>query len=755
MKRSAFAVALVVLSVCGTILAQSPAPLAERMPQGAIFYLGWAGRSDTFDKSKFGQLLGSPVLAEMTQAAHAALQKQAGGDEMEKALLERAWNIAAFAWQHPLAVGMYDINKAGPGANLDAVLIIDAGKDKAALSAEVDKLVKLLGDKLKLTPGDGGLTSFQTPAGECIFGFAENLFVIGFGKSAQAVLDQRPISSRRAFLATQADFAAAMKDVSPGQPQMAYFLDVPKVLALVRKMEAAPKAAGTETPGSAAAPAPTTAPADDQIAKAMKGLGLDKVTAVAGAVTVVDQQMYGKGRIYSKGPHQGLLMLLAGKPLPANALADAPADTLFAAAVSLDPAKLLAEVRRVSGAFDLTLPIKIDAALKAASLQLGVDLEKDLLANLGDQWTIVSAPSLGGLLTGTVASVEVKDAAKVAAILAKLEEVGSRSGDVAFQTVKGPWEIHYMVSKGPASNFFPIAPAWTIAEKKLYIALWPQVLQAALPSDDTLLHRGNGMGNLGTNPDFAAARKKLAGSPAVLTFVNTRSIVRTAYGLPVITWTMLANMAKKQAGVDLRPDMLPDLSAMEDFLRVDMSAISSDENGITFESYGPLPTTGLQIVGPLPVLMGAALYPSANRARELSRRSMSASNLHSIGMGIMIYATQNNSKMPPDMDALLKAKIVPDARVMISPMSGRQPQLDKDGNLIGGSDYVYVGGKIGSTDKVKSPSEFIVAYEPSSFYNNEGANVLFLDGHVAFMPAKAFEEALKKTQDYITKQSEK
>jgi len=54
--------------------------------------------------------------------------------------------------------------------------------------------------------------------------------------------------------------------------------------------------------------------------------------------------------------------------------------------------------------------------------ELGCSLEDDVLASLGDTWVLSSAASQGGFLTGTVLSVEVTDADKLAEVIAKIEE---------------------------------------------------------------------------------------------------------------------------------------------------------------------------------------------------------------------------------------------------------------------------------------------------------------------------------------------
>ncbi len=759
MKSSKHILTVCLLSFVASAALAAP-PLADKVPENTIFYLGWAGRNLTFDGSLLGQMLKEPEVA----AIFAGLKRAATvgiGDKMDgQAALDHAWEMAGIAWQKPMALALIDLSlmkqeRPGPEgrpimvssqpAPVGAVLI-DLGKDRAAFDNHLQKLLNLAGEELKITRATvGNVTyqSFATPVGPCGLGYVGDLFFACVGEKVPETI-VAIAGGKQKPLAVNAKFVAAMKEVAAEQPQMAVYLDAARTYEVVDKLLAGQGPRGAEKVAD--------------FHRIIKALGIDGVTALAGAGNIVDRGVHEKVRIFTDAPHTGVLMLLSGKPLSPKALAGAPADADVVCAASLNPAKLLAELKRVAAEIEPKAAEEIEANLASASKELGVDIEKDLLAHIGDEWTLCSAGSLGGFITGTAVSVELKDPAKFAESLGKLEAFFKRMlGQEAPGTApatrprgRGPeirsckigaLEVHYVAISGGTITMWlgAVAPAWAIHNGRLHIAAFPQVVAAAAT--------GSAEKPLTDSPTFAAVRKRVSPTPSILMYANTPGLLRKLYGVPLVGWTLMTNMIGREVGPALTPEMLPILPKIEKYLTPDICAVSADAKGITIESYGSGIGVGMIAGSPVgPALTTAMLLPPLSRARMLAKRSLSAANLKNIGMGCMMYQVEEN-QLPPDLIKLVeKNAIIPE--LLMSPNSGRKVRLDAKGKPIGPFDYVYLGSDL-KKDDIRDPGGTILAYERPEINRYQGTNVLYADGHVTWVSMARFQRDLNRTKTFL------
>ncbi len=742
--------AILAVILLGASAGMSAQPLADKVPAGSLAYMGWAGRSLTFDGSMLGQLLAEPGLESVFQAIRKAAASSLAEDPDSLATFESLWAMGGIAWQHPVALALVDLTlppAGGEGGDSDeplpvGVILIDLQKDRAAFAAQLQKLLATVAKKLELSRvavGDQSYHRFDTPAGPCAMGFVGDIFFVSIGEGMPTRI-AAVAAGKADSLGNDAKFQAAMKEVAGENEQLSYYLDVSRLLAIIEKMEPVGPAE------------PKAAEGDGSFRKILKASGVDGVTALAGTVRIVDRGVYEKCRIFSPAPHRGMMLLMAGKPLGPDALAWIPADADVAAVMNLDPSRLLAEIKRVAGVISPDAASQLDGVLATASEAVGVDIENELLAHMGDEWTFVSAPSLGGTLTGTAASVQLKDPAAFSAALAKLEAqleqtMGALVG-AASAPAEGPGgqrptirryksgdiEVHYVSAPGLPS---PIAPAWAVHKGRFYVAAFPQVVAAAAG--------GSAVGPLTKSQDFIALRKRLSPNASMLTYTNTPAMVRRLYGLILLGGTAGANMLGGFT-TDIRPEVLPPLPKVEKYLWPEMSAISADEKGILMESYGSLPAAFSSSLSQLPLQL-PVIGVSLSRARMLAKRALSGGNLNGIYKGLLMYGAEHGDQVPPDLAALIDSSVIP-GKMLYSHNSGRTPRLDEKGKPVGPIDYVYLGAQLGSLDV---EGDLILAYERPEINRGKGTNVLYASGQVKWVSMAQFELDLARTKDYINK----
>ena len=614
--------AAILLASLAEAAPKTVAPLADKLPAGALAYAGWAGRSLTFDGSMLGQLLNDPDVDKIVQAIVEAAERNTDAESRPTARAGMA--MAAIAWQHPAAAALLDVPQGPDGPEPSAVLLVDLGKDREAFAKHLDAL--LAERKGEAPPAGAAVAAVryrvirQAGKPELSFGYMGDLFFLGVGsEAARAVIEKAP----KVPLSADKKFSDCLAAVCEGEAQFAYYLDVSGLVGRLERL--APPSAGNAA----------TAGQDDSAAairRLASAAGLDKVTAAAGATVIVDRGLYTRARVFTPAPHRGVLWPLAGAEVADADLAGVAADADFVLAAKVAPQAALAELRQAVRRADPNADDEFGRSLARLEARLGVSLSKDVLAHLGDGWVLSSAASRGGFLTGTTLTVDVKDPAKLAEAIARIEaavmpdkpvgppapatapagpeEPARPSKGPAIETIKfARTEVHYLALPSDYSPM-PIAPAWAIHKNRLVVAAWPQVIESAVA--------GNGPAKgIAQTPAFRSARGRIAGKPSVILYVNGPAIARQVYHAGLVGWTLSAN--KLAAGIlpDARPDWLPPLSTIEQYLRPSIVAVCPDAGGITIESYGSLPSiapaAGL-LLNPAVIWLAA---PEAPRMRSI------------------------------------------------------------------------------------------------------------------------------------------
>ena len=126
------------------------------------------------------------------------------------------------------------------------------------------------------------------------------------------------------------------------------------------------------------------------------------------------------------------------------------------------------------------------------------------------------------------------------------------------------------------------------------------------------------------------------------------------------------------------------------------------------------------------------------KSREQSLRSICISNLKQIGLALMMYASDHKDKFPEDIRELYP-DYISTGTVLKCPGDKTIPDTQKvepDTPI----SYTYVKGL---SRKDSNPSKMIILYDSSpDYHEGEGRNVLFIDGHVAWMPEEQFQKLL-------------
>jgi prepilin-type processing-associated H-X9-DG protein len=696
-------------------------PLADRVPSDALFYAGWAGAeklAPAYAQSHLKGVLDSSNLPELFSelgpriVRRIQLEQMLQGDPVAKELLPALLSLGESTWRSPTALYVGPLDYSGKVPMPKIALLCQAGKNAQALADSATKLVA------ELPPDAPFKIKVQVWGG--------NILVISNCEMMEKVEES---------LGQREQFAAAMKQGRP-DPAFVAFFDAEKVLNVA--------SLGINMAGG------------DKGRQMWSRVLL--TTGVAGIKRLVytagfDGKDWGsQAFVEAPQPRMGLLQaLLDSQPVSDDLLKMAPRSSSWVAASRLDLAKLVSDVRGAVSRLQPEAARNVDEAFGEINKAIGLDVQKDLLGALGDQWLAFNSDQTGHGLLGMVVANPLRDSAKIEKSLLSLErqanaamakEAEDDGPTLAFETTKiGDLTIHYFAV--PA-----VAPCWAIKNNTLYVALFPQILAAAAeqsvsPGESVL-----------ANEDFNAARKRLGvtGTAISLSYMDLPRLAPRGYQMVMALQRGGLGFAD-MFGLQTPAMALPPLNKIQPHLGASLSATWIDDAGWHYRGVSPFPGADLlggeqSLATTVAPVAAAVIVPYAARARQQAMMMQGASNLRQIGMGAIMYSNDNKGALPPDLGATLQyiqapqVFLSPNRTTAVAPPVGAKPEeLAKWVNE--NADYVYLGKDLGKLTKIVNPADTIIAYEKFELVKNGLVNVLYADGHVQMMSAQFVKDRLE------------
>ena len=231
----------------------------------------------------------------------------------------------------------------------------------------------------------------------------------------------------------------------------------------------------------------------------------------------------------------------------------------------------------------------------------GVNLKTELLAALGDTWTVYNSPGDGGLIfTGLTITGTIRDHAKLVTAHEKLIKAARQTldpgqadnsfqlhGAVPHQTMisqldfRGQ-EIFFLNFIGEQS---PFSPAWCITKKQIIFGLFPQTIKSYLQRESrsgAAVPAGTGKKSLASVPEVAEVFAS-GGAPAVLSYQDTPNTFKFVYPLTQF-FAQFAFSELQHQGIDLDMSILPNARAIMPHLKPNVFTVQSTKNGIRLET---------------------------------------------------------------------------------------------------------------------------------------------------------------------------
>ncbi len=536
-RTSAYFLTAALCWCAGAQRAIAAGPLDDRVPQDALAYIGWAGADslqEQYAHSNLKGVLDASVLQKFVADQAGKLIGNAksnpnmlGPDGLK--IMDRLQSALPILWRHPTAVYFCPLDLTNPQQPvIRAGAICDAGAEAKDLS-----------DTLK-----AALVETPPPASFPIRVLTDgNVVILAMGPS-QTAADMK----KGGGLAGNAAYKAAMAKVALPTPALALYADAAGALAMAKD-----------------AMAKTNAPADVQKKAAMilDATGISSFSQIALASGFSPGPAAGtfgwtdKSFVGITGPRQGLLAVLDSQPLSDAAMAMIPRDATMFSAFKLDPAKILGELRNVLAKVEPGAQKDLESSLDQAKQALNVDLDKELISAMGDEWVFYRGPisEEGGNSYALVHKLRQGEVfAKSLASLEKTfnEHVNAVPGLNMFKAEKmttSKIEVSTIALGG-------FSVAWTARNGYLYISTMDGIAGAVKQVE-------NKAPGVAENDMYKAARATLpAGAkPMVITYANPAKVYpelrRMAMGyLPVL----------RQFDIDIPRELFPDPADVAKFL---------------------------------------------------------------------------------------------------------------------------------------------------------------------------------------------
>ncbi len=621
----------------GLPLATPPLPpdpvIARASPDHCLLHLEMAGiaKPDAASKNLTEQLLANAdvqqFLAQLGSELVGVVRQIAPPTPPE--VTDSLIVMSRAALTRPTALMVERLVPPSPQGRPDvaASILIRVGEQQEDVSKAVATLAAyvLAGPPPSMKPGKlpflaGSLDQMPSPAGPISWGIIDGSFVLTIGEGTAEGLAKRISDATRKSPSWKVELEKKMPVAR--QSTLAYF-NAGEMIAMA------------------------TAPVrdDEKGMAAMKASGLAQlrtVGAISGMTAEGTSSAIWFG--FDGGPTGFFAKPVSG--VGPKQFAQIPANATTAQVWSLDPSKMLADFLSFADIVDPRNADGVREGMEAFRQATRLDLNADLLALLGPDWSVLSMPTAMGIVPDVAVIAGVRDRKRFENTHDRLLELLRKvitSGEVSIKFEKVAFGSHTLhCAEITASGLgIPLTPTWCLTDDALLLTLSPQ-------SAKTLLSHDAKQSDIGALLEVKEAMA--AGEATFVGILDPKPMLANLEGLYAFGAPFVRSMLRDQGGLEAKIPSFPPAAAILKHSRPSVSVIRHEHDGILVRStgtipLGPLASGGIGIgasPGPAGVVAGL-LLPAIESAREAARRTMTMNNFKQATIAFLMHEADNRS----------------------------------------------------------------------------------------------------------------
>lgn len=591
---------------------QDPDPFMTKIaPEQCIYFATWAGMAEPDAKSanETERLLAEPEVrafaAELERAAtQIGQQIAANAPNQEMGMLVAAAPVIAKALiTRPTSIMVESLTAIENGFDAKGAVVVKLGDDPDHVYDALTRFLKTappsVARNVVIEGVDCIALQVEAKVPQLTVGLKDEYLIVAIGEGSFREVLQRSTTKQPAWL------SEAMQE-----------LPVPRMSSFAyADLEAIVKLTG-----------PMGGPDVQQLLKTMGVTSLRSAISVSG---LDETGFVSRAKVTSADPDKGIGALVSAQPLTRDDLVGIPADASIALALRMDLGQVLDEGLKMLAQFEPDNAEDVRLGFDQMGRAFGIDFEDDLLASLGDVWTLHTAPSSGGLVAGWTLTVDLADAQKARDTHRQVLRVANAM--FAQQQFRVPkirqfehGELTAYTLEIPQPEFV-FAPTWCLTDNQLVVTMLPQAMKSYL----------NQLGAGRSLVDMPAVAEVLGQEqgPCSLSYHDVRSHFVAFYPFLQFGAQSLAHEAQRD-GFDVNISALPSIRSVAPHLMPTVSSASKVEDG--FESYAHSTLPGVNLGATAPVL-ASTMVPAIVKMRQAQQRMKSTNNLKQIALAMHNY----------------------------------------------------------------------------------------------------------------------
>ncbi len=328
----------------------------------------------------------------------------------------------------------------------------------------------------------------------------------------------------------------------------------------------------------------------------LEGSGLANLRQAAWAGKFDGPNWQASGFVGMKERRTGLLAFMDNPPLTDATFKMIPQGVTTAGVYRFDGNRLLADIADTAAHVSAQAPRQLEQVYQQIYAVTGVDLKREMLPALGDEFVYYGSPEAAGdSLRGFTIVNKLRDPARAASAMEAAESfinllILQRNPDSKAQFRPQALPAPFDKMTAHVMTFQAVSPAWAINDGMLFFSLSEQGLLSAIEAADAEAITGAAaQTSILNNPQFTALRKSI-GHDAISAF----AYADLAKGIPesyeIVSRALARALAEDPAMQ--HPFTLPPLDKLMPDVGPALTVYWTDGEGLHTRGAGPFPLAG-------------------------------------------------------------------------------------------------------------------------------------------------------------------